>query len=134
VLIKRTWPGQVPYWTTPGGGVEPTDTSAEAALHRELAEELGATARIITQVFANRTTSDHGITDESYFLARLITIDLTARTGPEFDDPSRGRYEVDHVNVGDDTLAAIDLRPAALKMFLLANQDAMLGAAVARRG
>lgn len=38
VLIKRTRPGQVPYWTTAGGGVEDSDASVEAALHRELAE------------------------------------------------------------------------------------------------
>jgi hypothetical protein len=28
VLIKRTKPGQPPYWTAPGDGVEDTDTSA----------------------------------------------------------------------------------------------------------
>ena len=44
VLIKRTKPGQAPYWTAPGGGVDATDVSVEAALHRELAEELGAEA------------------------------------------------------------------------------------------
>lgn len=38
VLIKRTKPGQPPYWTAPGGGVEDTDASVEAALYRELAE------------------------------------------------------------------------------------------------
>jgi 8-oxo-dGTP pyrophosphatase MutT (NUDIX family) len=43
VLIKRTKLGQAPYWTAPGGGVDDTDASVEAALHRELAEELGAT-------------------------------------------------------------------------------------------
>lgn len=44
LLIKRTKPGQAPYWTTPGGGVEDTDESVEAALQRELAEELGVEA------------------------------------------------------------------------------------------
>ena len=38
VLIRRTRPGQAPYWTTAGGGVEDSDESAEAALHRELRE------------------------------------------------------------------------------------------------
>jgi 8-oxo-dGTP pyrophosphatase MutT (NUDIX family) len=42
VLIKRTKPGRAPYWTAPGGGIEDSDASPVAALHRELAEELGA--------------------------------------------------------------------------------------------
>lgn len=45
VLIKRTKPGQFPYWTTPGGGVEPGE-STTGALERELDEELGASASI----------------------------------------------------------------------------------------
>lgn len=51
VLIRRTKPGQVSYWTAPGGGVEDTDASVEAALHRELAEELGAEASGVSRVF-----------------------------------------------------------------------------------
>ena len=42
VLIRRTRPGQPPYWTAPGAGVENGHGSVEAALHRALAEELGA--------------------------------------------------------------------------------------------
>lgn len=38
VLIKRIKPDQAPYWTTPGGGLESTDVSPEAALRRELRE------------------------------------------------------------------------------------------------
>lgn len=41
MLVTRTKPGQAPYWTAPGGGVEATDTSVEAAMYRELREELG---------------------------------------------------------------------------------------------
>lgn len=44
LLIKRTKPGQEPYWTAPGGGIEPDDPSAEGGLIRELREELGAEA------------------------------------------------------------------------------------------
>ena len=42
MLIKRTKPNQRPYWTTPGGGIEESDESVEAALQREPIEELGA--------------------------------------------------------------------------------------------
>lgn len=31
VLIKRTRPGQLSYWTAPGGGVEDTDPSLEGS-------------------------------------------------------------------------------------------------------
>jgi 8-oxo-dGTP pyrophosphatase MutT (NUDIX family) len=43
VLIKRTKPGREPYWVTVGGGVEADDESIEAALQREVFEELGGT-------------------------------------------------------------------------------------------
>ena len=40
VLIRRTKPGRPMYWTTAGGGVEDGDSSVEAAMHREIFEEL----------------------------------------------------------------------------------------------
>ncbi len=83
VLIKRTKPGQAPYWTAPGGGVEDSDASAEAALYRELAEELGAKATDASQV-------------------------------------------LDRVDLRGDDLASIDLKPTALKDFILANREALL--------
>nr|MDT0666889.1 NUDIX hydrolase [Micromonospora sp. DSM 115978] len=43
VVFKRTVPKRKVYWSTPGGGVDAEDGSVEAALHRELFEELGAT-------------------------------------------------------------------------------------------
>lgn len=54
-LINRTMPGQGPYWTSPGGGVEDSDASVVDALRRELAEELGATADGYQQVFLSST-------------------------------------------------------------------------------
>ena len=52
VLIRRTRPGRPVYWTTPGGKIEPGDASPQAALRRELDEELGAVAGPVRQVFA----------------------------------------------------------------------------------
>ncbi|GAA3925204.1 hypothetical protein GCM10022244_38400 [Streptomyces gulbargensis] len=41
ILIKRTKPGREPYWVSVGGSVEEDDATVEAALHREVFEELG---------------------------------------------------------------------------------------------
>ncbi|MPZ67471.1 MAG: NUDIX domain-containing protein [Pseudonocardiaceae bacterium] len=126
VLIKRTRPGQAPYWTAPGGGVEDTDSSIEAALHRELAEELGAKAAGASQVFLFSSPSDAGVAVQHFLAARLIELNESARNGPEFSDPSRGGYELDRIELRGNDLASIDLKPTALKEFILANREALL--------
>ena len=97
VLIRRTKPGVPVYWTTAGGGVEDSDASAEAAMHREIAEELGATATGASQVFLVSGPGRSGLTVQYYFLARLASLDPEASHGPEVTDPSRGRYDPDRV-------------------------------------
>lgn len=129
MLFKRTKSGQAPYWTAPGGGVEDTDTSVEAALHRELAEELGAHAMNATQVFLFSAPSDAGVAVQHFFVARLASLDESARSGPEFSNPSRGGYELDRVDLLGDRLVSIDLKPTALKEFILANREALLAEA-----
>jgi 8-oxo-dGTP pyrophosphatase MutT (NUDIX family) len=130
VLIRRTKPGLAPYWTTAGGGVEETDASIEAAMHRELAEELGATATGAARVFlASSPPSEAGVSVHHFFVTRLVSLDLETRSGPEFDDPSNGAYDVERVDLRGDDLAAIDLQPAALKEFILANREALLAEA-----
>jgi ADP-ribose pyrophosphatase YjhB (NUDIX family) len=126
VLVKRTKPGQPVYWTTPGGGVDATDDSVEAALHRELAEELGAEASAVSQVFLVSSPSEAGVAVQHFFLARLAKLDASARHGPEFEDSSRGGYDLDRVELHGDDLTSIDLKPAALKEFILANREALL--------
>jgi ADP-ribose pyrophosphatase YjhB (NUDIX family) len=126
VLIKRTKPGQAPYWTAPGGGVEDTDASVKAALYRELAEELGAGVADASQVFLFSSPSDNGVTVQHFFVARLSSLDESACSGPEFSDPSRGGYELSRVDLHGDELASVDLKPAALKEFILANREALL--------
>ncbi|MCL2586443.1 MAG: NUDIX hydrolase [Streptosporangiales bacterium] len=130
VLFKRTKPGQEPYWSTVGGGVDATDASVEAALHRELAEELGAEATAATPaVFLHSFDGgDGGLTVQHYFVARLTGLDLSKRHGPEFEDPSRGAYDPVRVPLSGDCeqLAKLDLRPPSLKQFILSNRDALL--------
>jgi ADP-ribose pyrophosphatase YjhB (NUDIX family) len=131
VLIKRTKPGQAPYWTAPGGGVDATDASAEAALHRELAEELGAEASGAARVFLFSSPSDAGVAVQHFFIARLKKLDESARSGPEFRDASRGGYGLDRIGLRGDDLVSVDLKPAALKEFILANREALLAEAAA---
>jgi 8-oxo-dGTP pyrophosphatase MutT (NUDIX family) len=131
VLIKRTRPGEAPYWTAPGGGVDPTDASPADALRRELREELGATAEGCEQVFLFSSVASEGVAVQHFFVCRLTRLDLGARNGPEFEEAGRGRYDVDRVALNDGSLEAVDLKPAALKEFILANRDALLGAAAA---
>jgi ADP-ribose pyrophosphatase YjhB (NUDIX family) len=129
VLIKRTKPGQDPYWTSPGGGVEDSDATVEDALRRELAEELGATADDYQQVFLSSDSTDTGVAIQHFFVARLTSLNLTERYGPEFTQPGRGGYDLEYVSLHDESLEAIDLKPAVLKEFVLANRSALLAEA-----
>ncbi|WP_405102967.1 NUDIX domain-containing protein [Micromonospora sp. NBC_01412] len=126
VLIKRTKSGQAPYWTAPGGGLEPTDSSLEAALRRELDEELGAEAERFSQVFLFTSPAGEGVSVQHFFACRLTRVDEKARSGPEFIDPSRGGYTLDRVAV--ERLPTVDLKPDALKDFIVSNLEALLSA------
>jgi 8-oxo-dGTP pyrophosphatase MutT (NUDIX family) len=126
VLIKRTRPGRAPYWTTAGGGIEDADASAEAAMRREVFEELGAEAGPASPVFLASGRTARGVQVQHYFVARLVRLDLAARNGPELLDQSRGAYDPDYVDLSEDGLADIDLVPAVLKDFILANSAALL--------
>ncbi len=124
VLIKRIKPGQAPYWTTPGGGVESTDVSLEAALRRELQEELGAEADRFAQVFQFTAPAGEGVSVQHFFVCRLLELREDACTGPEFDDPSRGDYQLDLATI--DELPAVDLKPEGLTEFITSNKEALL--------
>lgn len=67
LVIKRHRDG-VDYAVLPGGGVEPGESSAEAAL-RELHEETTLTAEIDRLLW----TGDHGGRPASYFLMKEVT-------------------------------------------------------------
>ncbi|HEX3962790.1 MAG TPA: NUDIX hydrolase [Trebonia sp.] len=130
VLIKRTKPGVPVYWTTAGGKVEDRDASVEAAMHREIFEELGATATGATQVFLVSTPTESGVRIQHVFVARLTSLDLSLRNGPELTNPNAGRYDPDRVSLlTDEALEAIDLRAPELKAFILANREALLAEA-----
>jgi 8-oxo-dGTP pyrophosphatase MutT (NUDIX family) len=120
ILIKRIKTDQPPYWVAPGGGVESTDLSLEDALRRELSEELGA--RVEIERLLPELGSEHGenlISPQSFFLCRLLAIDLEKRNGPELSDPTRGYYQVEFVPLKAENLIPLNILPIPLKDFLL---------------
>ena len=116
VLLRRTRPDRPVYWVLPGGGVEDTDASLEAAMHREVFEEMGATVQIVREVVRLP-----GKEPKIYylFLCSLLTLDPSQRNGPEFSDPDRGLFDIDLVASDSATLAQLNLRPESIKGFLI---------------
>lgn len=111
LAIKRTRPGVPAYWVLPGGQVEPDDVDLEAALHRELHEELAgeATVHSLVQVL----DAADGSARQYVYLARIRAWQFEERTGPEFvdEDPSRGIYELEKIPLSSGELAAVGLKP-----------------------
>ncbi|SDN09494.1 NUDIX hydrolase [Actinacidiphila guanduensis] len=126
VLIKRTKPGRDPYWVTVGGGVEDEDTSIEAALHREVFEELGGTLDRAELVHLITDELENGIGVQHIFAARLATMDLSVRTGTEFAKPERGGYEIVRIPFTAEDIRKLYLMPPELADFTAANIDAII--------
>lgn len=120
MLIRRTRPGQAPYWVFPGGGIEPYDRSAEACLRREVAEEVGGVIEILKLVYEHRRPHlDGGQQNELFFVCRLMQWD-GRQTGPEFVE-ANGEYALELFPRDAKRLSSIDLRPEAVKNVLVAH-------------
>jgi 8-oxo-dGTP pyrophosphatase MutT (NUDIX family) len=126
ILIKRTRPGVDPYWVTPGGGVEPHDTTVIDALHREMDEELGAKITDVVPCFVD--TVEHigeggsatGVKVQHFFVCRLESMDSTLRHGPEVEAPC-GTYEIVRVPFTRVGIASVHLVPLSLRHYLDGN-------------
>lgn len=122
LLIERTRPGSPPYKVTIGGGCELEDASLEDTLRREAGEEAGAVIDIVMQVLLLTDVQPGGaISVQHFFLATLVEMDLSRRTGPELLRPERGGYQIVRVPFIGEHLGAVDLRPARLADYLRAN-------------
>ncbi|MFE7598058.1 NUDIX domain-containing protein [Streptomyces sp. NPDC057494] len=107
LVIRRTRPGIPEYWVLPGGGVEPDDESREAALHREIHEEIAGKADIIRLLHAMESDDERQL----FYLARIATWSFEDRTGPEFSAEGRGEYALEEIPLTMEGLDGIDLKP-----------------------
>ncbi|KOG48243.1 NUDIX domain-containing protein [Streptomyces varsoviensis] len=139
ILIKRTKPGEAPYWITPGGGMEPEDDTVVDALHREVDEELGAKVTDVVPAFvdtvphpdsfdagdggeagAGTGAAAQGVKVQHFFVCRLASMDLSQRHGPEVDEPC-GTYDVVRVPFTRAGIASVEVVPPSLRAYLDAN-------------
>ncbi|WP_406118589.1 NUDIX domain-containing protein [Streptomyces sp. NBC_00989] len=124
VFLKRGWPGGDPYCTTVGGSVEPEDADLEAALRREVLEEIGATIGPATEFLTLTEPRGMSTVVQHYFLADLLAMDLDRRHGPELDDPDTGDFEPVRVPLNRPAVAALNLQPAELADYVLGHVEA----------
>jgi len=126
LFIKRIKPHKpTPYWVAPGGGVEEDDPNLHAALHRELDEELGARVKVLRHGFVLRHTKANKDLEEHFFICRLLHLDLSQRSGPEFDDPTRGEYIPDPVPLTPSAIRQLNIRTVELQEYLLNNLETL---------
>lgn len=125
LLIRRLKVGQEPYWVFPGGGVEPSDRTAEDAVVREVAEEVGGVVDVLKLVYVlHRTLQEDNVQDELYFLCRLLSWD-GKQTGPEFQQNDRGEYLIDLFPTYRKSIEALNIKPEVMKDFLLKNAESL---------
>ncbi|MCM3611090.1 NUDIX domain-containing protein [Planococcus sp. MERTA32b] len=106
-LIKRIR-NEKTYFVFPGGGIEETETPAEAA-KREAMEELGLEVEIGECIFKLSGTKE-----ESYFLATATGGKFGMGTGMEFTASAMERGSYEAVWVARDILPTITLYPEEL--------------------
>ncbi|MDQ7037562.1 MAG: NUDIX hydrolase [Anaerolineae bacterium] len=124
LFIKRIKPhNPSPYWVAPGGGVEDDDESLLDALQRELCEELGATYEVIEVGFVLKHCKANKQLEEHFYICRLRDYDISRRNGPEFDDPTRGQYIPDAIELTAEAIQSIKIQTEELRQWLLGNLD-----------
>lgn len=123
ILIKRERSEEgkkILYYVFPGGGVEEDDKTLEAALHREIFEELGIKISISKNLYLNSYNNQNN----GYFLCEYLSGQIGTGTGPEFNDKNysdRGTYTP--VIVPISKIADINLVPEVVKNRLILDLE-----------
>jgi 8-oxo-dGTP pyrophosphatase MutT (NUDIX family) len=114
LMIKRIRTGMPPYWVLPGGHVDPDDPSLEAALRREIREELAGEIEVLSLVHIERSEDERQL----FYLGRIENWSFADRTGPEFREDGRGEYGLEEIPLTQQALKLIDLKPPNIAAFL----------------
>ncbi|MFF2578077.1 NUDIX hydrolase [Streptomyces goshikiensis] len=120
LVIRRTKPGVPMYWVLPGGGVEASDESREAALHREIHEEIAGKAEIVRLLHTMESDDERQL----FYLAHIATWSFEDRSGPEFSAEGRGEYALEEIPLTVEGLDGIDLKPEEIAQVLRGAIDA----------
>lgn len=118
VFLRRGWFDGPPFHTTVGGGVEPYDADLEAALRREVREEVGAEIGPATEFLTLTDAGPRVTVVHHYFHADVLSLDPSRRSGPELDDPDLGDFTPVRVPFEVSALEALDLEPPELAAYL----------------
>ncbi len=131
LLMKRLREGVEPYWVLPGGGVEDYDGTFEAALKREIREELGGVIEVGEEAYCSQVDGEKDLTgwqvQHHYFICKLLGYDISRRHGPEFNDPTKGQYIPEEFRLDATVLAGVNIFSDEIKGFLVTNAERLAG-------
>jgi 8-oxo-dGTP pyrophosphatase MutT (NUDIX family) len=100
----------------PGGHADPDDSSLEAAVAREIVEELAGEVEVLGLIHIEESDDER----QFFYLGRIGHWSFADRTGHEFSEDGRGEYALDEIPLTLEALSSIDLKPAEIADFVRA--------------